>query len=87
VARLPRSPATAVRLDDAERELLRLIAVGESTVRIAQKLHVSDRTVKRQTAALLRKLRVSSRAEAAALAGTVGLLDDGGMARRIPGVP
>ncbi|MEV6813469.1 response regulator transcription factor [Micromonospora sp. NPDC051296] len=63
-------------LDAAERTLLRSIAAGRSTLAIADQMHVSDRTVKRMTAALLRKLRVSSRAEAAALAGHAGLLDD-----------
>lgn len=61
-------------LDAEERRLLRLIAAGQSTADIAIELHVSERTVKRLTASLLRKLRVSSRTEAAALAGTTGLL-------------
>jgi DNA-binding NarL/FixJ family response regulator len=65
---------TAALLDDEERLLLQLIAKGNSTVEIAEKLHVSERTVKRLTASLLRKLRVSTRAEAAALAGNAGLL-------------
>ncbi|WP_238450400.1 LuxR C-terminal-related transcriptional regulator [Micromonospora sp. 4G55] len=56
--------------------MLRSIAACRSTVEIAEQLHVSERTVKRMTAALLRKLRVSSRAEAAALAGHAGLLTD-----------
>jgi two-component system nitrate/nitrite response regulator NarL len=63
-----------VRLDGSERYLLQLIASGSSTVEIAARLHLSERTVKRQTAALLRRLRVSSRTEAAALAGSAGLL-------------
>lgn len=66
----------SVDLDDEERRLLKAIATGHSTVEIAEQLHVSERTVKRMTAALLRKLRVSSRAEAAALAGHAGLLGD-----------
>jgi two-component system nitrate/nitrite response regulator NarL len=66
-------PPTAV-LDDGERRLLRLIAKGRRTVEIAEELHLSERTVKRMTAALLRKLRVSNRTEAAALAGTAGLM-------------
>lgn len=61
-------------LDAEERRLLRLIAAGLSTADIAVELRVSERTVKRLTASLLRKLRVSSRTEAAALAGTTGLL-------------
>ncbi|MFG1893933.1 response regulator [Micromonospora zamorensis] len=68
--------AAAVDLDGEERRLLRAIAVGRNTIEIADELHVSERTVKRMTAALLRKLRVSNRAEAAALAGHAGLLDE-----------
>jgi DNA-binding NarL/FixJ family response regulator len=63
-----------VELDDEEKQLLRLIAAGSTTTDIALKLHVSERTVKRLTATLLRKLRVSSRTEAAALAGVAGIL-------------
>jgi two-component system, NarL family, nitrate/nitrite response regulator NarL len=63
-----------VRLNDDERDLLRMIAAGLSTMDIATRLHLSERTVKRQTATLLRRLRVSSRTEAAALAGSAGLL-------------
>ncbi|MFI6264830.1 response regulator [Micromonospora sp. NPDC051006] len=71
-------PARGARvdLDGEERQLLRLIAAGRNTFEIADQLHVSERTVKRMTAALLRKLRVSSRAEAAALAGHAGLLGE-----------
>ncbi|MFI7577724.1 response regulator [Micromonospora sp. NPDC049497] len=65
-----------VDLDADERALLRSIAAGRGTLEIADQMHVSDRTVKRMTAALLRKLRVSNRAEAAALAGHAGLLHD-----------
>ncbi|MEV7627025.1 response regulator transcription factor [Actinoplanes sp. NPDC089786] len=63
-----------VDLDEAERNLLQLIAAGATTTEIALKLHVSERTVKRLTATLLRKMRVSSRTEAAALAGSAGIL-------------
>ncbi|MFI6269535.1 response regulator [Micromonospora zamorensis] len=68
--------AAPVDLDGEERRLLRAIAAGRNTIEIADELHVSERTVKRMTAALLRKLRVSNRAEAAALAGHAGLLDE-----------
>ncbi|MDG4810221.1 response regulator transcription factor [Micromonospora sp. WMMD1120] len=68
--------AAAVDLDGEERRLLRAIAAGRHTVDIAEELHVSERTVKRMTAALLRKLRVSNRAEAAAVAGHSGLLTE-----------
>jgi len=73
------APARGVRpapagLDEAERRLLQLIAAGATTTEIGLQLHVSERTVKRLTATLLRNLRVSSRTEAAALAGSAGLL-------------
>jgi two-component system nitrate/nitrite response regulator NarL len=61
-------------LDEAERYLLQLIAAGATTTEIAVELHVSERTVKRLTATLLRKMRVSGRTEAAALAGSAGIL-------------
>ncbi|WP_341716263.1 response regulator transcription factor [Micromonospora sp. FIMYZ51] len=69
-------PGIRVDLDPEERALLRSIAAGRGTLEIADQLHVSERTVKRMTAALLRKMRVSCRAEAAALAGRLGLLSD-----------
>jgi two-component system nitrate/nitrite response regulator NarL len=61
-------------LDEAERNLLQLIAAGSTTTEISLQLHVSERTVKRLTATLLRKLRVTSRTEAAAFAGSAGIL-------------
>ncbi|MFI6820177.1 LuxR C-terminal-related transcriptional regulator [Micromonospora sp. NPDC050187] len=53
---------------------MQLIAAGHGTASIGEELHVSERTVKQMTASLLRKLRVTSRTEAAALAGHAGLL-------------
>ncbi|SCX55367.1 two component transcriptional regulator, LuxR family [Klenkia marina] len=61
------------RLSADDRRLWRLVAAGTSTLDIALALHVSERTAKRLVAGLLRQLRVSSRTEAAALAGRVGL--------------
>jgi two-component system, NarL family, nitrate/nitrite response regulator NarL len=63
----------AARLTSDERRLWRLVAAGAGTLEIAGTLHVSERTAKRLVAQLLRQLRVSSRVEAAALAGRVGL--------------
>ncbi|MCT2584455.1 response regulator transcription factor [Actinophytocola gossypii] len=62
------------RLDANDHRLWRLLASGRTLVQIAAELHVSERTVKRLTATLLRRLRVTTRAEAAALAGQAGLL-------------
>lgn len=61
----------------AERHLWRRLAEGRSTTQIAAELHVSERSVKRMTASLLRTLRVSTRMEAATLAGEVGLTRQG----------
>lgn len=69
----PRQSQVIGGLDEEERRLLRLIADGRHTMDIADELHVSERTVKRLTATLLRKLRVTNRAQAAALAGSAGL--------------
>lgn len=63
-------------LDEADVELWRLVAKGLETGEIAGRLFVSERTTKRMVAALLRRLGVANRIEAAALAGSVGLLDE-----------
>ena len=69
-----RATPAAPNLSGAESRLLRLIGTGSTTTQIALELHVSERTVKRLTAVLLRKLRVTSRTEAAAVAGSAGLV-------------
>ena len=53
----------------------RLVADGLDTTDISDALMVSERTAKRRVSALLNKLRVTSRLQAAALAGRCGLLD------------
>ncbi|MFC5232069.1 response regulator transcription factor [Pseudonocardia zijingensis] len=68
--------ASGPQLTSKERHLWMLIAAGGTTIQIARSLHVSERTVKRLTANLLRALGVANRTEAAALAGRTGLLDD-----------
>ena len=55
-------------------EILRLVAQGLSNPDIAARLHLSDHTVKRHVANLLTKLRLPSRAAAAAYAAQQGLL-------------
>ncbi len=52
-----------------EREVLELLAQRLSNRAIAERLHRSERTVENHVAALLGKLGVATRAEAAALAG------------------
>ena len=76
-ARPSEDQGVAERLTADERRLWRLIADGASTVDIATTLHVSERTTKRLVAHLLRRLDVTTRVEAAALAGRVGLRAEG----------
>ena len=69
------SPRTAVRLDALHRslsddalsprevEVLRLIALGHTSVEIARKLHLSPRTVETHRANVYRKLALATRAE------------------------
>lgn len=64
------------RLDSQDRTLWVLIARGLETADIATRMYVSERTAKRMVAALLHKLDVPNRTEAAGLAGHYGLLDE-----------
>jgi two-component system, NarL family, nitrate/nitrite response regulator NarL len=68
-------PCRRPALSEQDRRLWLLIAHGLSTSQLAGELHVSERTIKRLTASLLRRLRVDTRTQAAALAGRSGLLD------------
>ncbi|NIJ09671.1 DNA-binding NarL/FixJ family response regulator [Saccharomonospora amisosensis] len=71
-----RPPETILqRLDTEEMRLWGLLARGAETIEIAERMLVSERTAKRMIAALLHKLDVGSRAEAAGLAGYYGLID------------
>lgn len=70
-----RTAKVPMDLDETDVRLWRLLSDGLAVDEIAVRLFVSERTVKRMTAALLRRLEVDNRAQAAALAGRVGLLD------------
>jgi len=52
-------------LTDREWEILRLLADGASTARMAQRLGISEVTVRRHVSSVLRKLGVADRASAA----------------------
>ncbi|MFJ8311003.1 MULTISPECIES: response regulator [unclassified Streptomyces] len=62
------------RLTGREREVLVLIAEGLSNAEIGTRIHLSAATVKDHVSAILGKLRVSSRVQAALLAQQAGLL-------------
>ena len=64
----PRSPDLNV-LSAREREVLALIADGLSNAAIANRLNLSDHTIKRHVANILLKLELPTRAAAAALMG------------------
>jgi DNA-binding CsgD family transcriptional regulator len=62
-------PSSLEMLSSREREVLDLVANGLSNAAIAQRLRLSDHTVKRHVANILLKLDLPTRAAAAALIG------------------
>jgi DNA-binding CsgD family transcriptional regulator len=59
-----------------EREVLRLVAEGQSNSRIAQSLYISPKTASVHVSRIIAKLEVANRVEAAAVAHRLGLLSD-----------
>jgi len=77
---LPRGPRRETRehpagLTTRELEVLALLAQGSRNAEIAERLVVSPKTVDHHVSAILRKLRVRTRGEAAAEATRLGLTD------------
>lgn len=66
--------SAAVRLEDREREVLRLVAEGLDTSQIARALSYSERTVKNIIQKLLMRLQLRNRPHAVAYAVRNGLL-------------
>ncbi len=80
VSAVPRGPVAATRgnpagLTDRQVEILRLLAEGRTNAEIAARLVLSVRTVDHHVSAVLQKLGVASRRDAAATAAA--LLTDG----------
>jgi DNA-binding NarL/FixJ family response regulator len=76
-ARPPASPgpATAPALSSRERAILTLLSRGCDNAEIGRRLYLSPSTVKGQVSALLRKLGVENRVQAAVYALRHGLVD------------
>ncbi|GGU77012.1 response regulator [Lentzea flava] len=72
-----RAAAQVEQLSERERAVLVLIAEGLSNSDIGARIHVSVGTVKDHVSAILTKLRVGSRVQAALVAERAGLLADG----------
>ena len=65
------------RLTRRETEVLREVAAGRSNAQIAERLYLGEGTVKTHVAALLRKLEVRDRTQAAVAAYELGLVRPG----------
>lgn len=67
------TPGPFDELSARELEILRLIADGHANKEIARRLSISERTARSHVSSILRKLRLSSRTQAALLAVREGL--------------
>jgi len=70
------TPSGAEVLTSREREVLRLVAEGQSNGRIAQSLYISPKTASVHVSRIIAKLDVQNRVEAAAVARRLGLLEE-----------
>lgn len=68
-------PAPFLDLSERELEVLRLIAEGSSNAHIAEKLVLSEKTVKNHVSNILSKLHMADRTQAAVFAWQQGLME------------
>jgi DNA-binding NarL/FixJ family response regulator len=78
VSRTARTADVIGRLSEREREVLVLISKGASNLEIADRLYVSERTVKGHVGSIFAKLGARDRAAAIILAYESGLVVPGG---------
>lgn len=69
----PAAPDAVRALTAREREILNLLAQGLSNPQIAERLVISPKTAEHHVGAILRKLQLSSRSEAAVYAATLAM--------------
>jgi NarL family two-component system response regulator LiaR len=70
----PQAPVAFADLTERELAVLRLIAEGDTNARIAEKLVLSDKTVKGHVSNILSKLHFADRTQAAVFAWQYGLM-------------
>lgn len=68
-----RAPHSPERLTEREKDVLQLLAEGESNKEIARRLQIGETTVKSHVKSIMEKLGVTSRTQAALYAVQVGL--------------
>lgn len=68
------TPNVFTELSDREMDVLRLVALGNSNATIAQKLSISEQTVKGHVSNILGKLHMADRTQAAAFAWQQGVV-------------
>ncbi|MGB9753844.1 MAG: DNA-binding response regulator [Roseiflexus castenholzii] len=69
-----RAPESPEKLTERETDVLRLLALGRANKEIARELNIGEKTVKTHVSAILRKLDVPSRTQAALYAVRIGLV-------------